>query len=145
MQAHIECSSQQAQGSSIEGHSYSEEPLIPNYLVTVVCDTSINEVIRVAAATPGEACETATKYADSRPFRGPTEILIWRSSIETIQDDDYQLLDLPVQYASRDSRVEMLEDMLREVSAAADAGGNLGVQLVDRLKKLLDKSVSGSK
>jgi hypothetical protein len=119
--------------------------LIPNYLVTVVCDTSISEVVRVAAATPGEACERATKYTDGRPFGGPTEMLIWRSSIETIQDDDYQLLDLPVQYASRDARVEMLEGMLREVSAAADAGANLGVHLVHRLKKLVDKGVSGSK
>jgi hypothetical protein len=117
---------------------------MPNYLVTVVCDTSISEVITVAAATPGEACETATKYADSRPFSGPTEVLIWRSAIETIQDDGYQLLDLPVQYASRDARIEMLEGMLREVSAAADAGGELGVDLADRLKKLVDRSVSES-
>lgn len=82
--------------------------------------------MRVEAATPGEACETATKYADSRPFSGPTGLLIWHSSIDTIQDDDFELLDLPIQYASRDARIEMLEGMLLEVSATVDAGGEWG-------------------
>lgn len=110
---------------------------MPDFLISITKRAAVGEVIRVRGDTPDQACNSAIEYGLSKPVEMPVEFLPWTCGIESLQDENNEVIEIPGKYADRVVRIEVMEQLIRDLLEALTENGYVNDVLIDRAKTLL--------